>query len=94
MRYYYSQTELNISGADAGNHATTVQIAHHATKPLWLHAGYAHGYESFETVTAERLQQRSADTVNAGFNWRIIAKSSFAGVVLKRRDESRDDASL
>ena len=88
-RYYYSQTEFDISGADAGNHAMTVQIAHHATKPLWLHAGYAHGYESFETVTADRLQQRGADTVNAGFNWRITAMSSFfAGVELQRRDDS------
>jgi hypothetical protein len=70
IRYYYSHTDFDTSGDDAGKDPITVQLAHRATAPLSLYAGYARGYESFETVTAGRLQQRGADTVSAGFSWR------------------------
>jgi len=33
---------------------------------LWLYGSYARGYESFETLTADRLTERGANTVSAG----------------------------
>ena len=89
LRYYYSHTDFDASGEDEGNNSVTVQLAHRALPPLWLYAGYARGYESFETVSADRLQQRGADTVSAGFSWRLTAMSSLsAAVEHQRRDDS------
>jgi hypothetical protein len=88
IRYYYSHTDFDTSGDDAGKDPITVQLAHRATAPLSLYAGYARGYESFETVTAGRLQQRGADTVSAGFSWRLTVMSSCCGAVEHRRRDA------
>ena len=88
FRYYRSQTDFSDVVANAGNNAFAMQAVRRAARRVWISAGYARGNESFETVTADRLRQRGADTLTAGTTWRFTATSSIqAGIERQRRDD-------
>jgi YaiO family outer membrane protein len=66
LRYYRSQTDLGGNRGDEGNNGFSARATVRVGTGVWLHAGYARGFESQPIVTRERLFQPDADSASAG----------------------------
>jgi YaiO family outer membrane protein len=72
-RYTRSQTRFTLSDRQVGDNSVFGAVRWRARPRLWLIGGYARGYESFETFSADRLGRMRADTISLGV--RIDARS-------------------
>jgi len=89
VRYYGSRTAF--AGRDAViDHSGAVRVRHNLRPRLWLDAGYARGFESFERLSAERLGLFRADTVSGGVLFHLAGLQSLsAAIEYQRRDDER-----
>jgi len=72
-RYTYSRSSFEPSGRTAGDHSFLVRGLRRQWRRVWLTGSYAHGAESFDVLTADRIGSFDADTVAAGV--RILTPS-------------------
>lgn len=89
-RYYRSETAFAATDSLAGNNAVSLVGTVRATSRIRLSAGYARGYESFETLTSDRLRQRGAQTLDLGGS---LAISPWTSVGATYEYQRRDDRS-
>jgi YaiO family outer membrane protein len=90
VHYHRSFTSFSGRRGWVGDNALALRGSLRVQRRVWLDAGYAHGVESFETLTVERLGRFRADTVAAGGRIDFGALTS-AGLVYER--QWRDDHS-
>lgn len=90
VRYYRSETAFAAANTLAGNNAVSIGGTVRATRRIRLSAGYARGYESFETLTSDRLRQRGAQTLDLGG---ALAISPWTSVGANYEYQRRDDRS-
>jgi YaiO family outer membrane protein len=72
-RYTYSRSSFEPSGRMAGDHSVLLRGLRRQWRRVWLAGSYAHGAESFDVLTADRVGSFDADTVSAGV--RILTPS-------------------
>lgn len=72
-RYTYSRSSFEPSGRTAGDHSVLLRGLRRQWRRVWLTGSYAHGAESFDVLTADRIGSFDADTVAAGV--RILTPS-------------------
>ncbi|HEV8254707.1 MAG TPA: YaiO family outer membrane beta-barrel protein [Vicinamibacteria bacterium] len=90
VHYHRSFTSFSGRRGWVGDNALALRGSLRVQRRVWLDAGYAHGVDSFETLTVERLGRFRADTVAAGGRIDFGALTS-AGLVYER--QWRDDHS-
>ena len=90
VRYYRSETAFAATDSLAGNNAVSVFGTMRPTTRIRLSAGYARGYESFETLTSDRLRQRGAQTLDLGGS---LTLSPWTSVGANYEYQRRDDRS-
>lgn len=76
LRSYHSQTDLNDSRSGDGNMGFSAHGAGRIRPRLWLRAGYVRGFEGLENVSSDRLSQRDANTLSAGFLFTVTPMTS------------------
>ena len=72
-RYTYSRSSFEPSGRTAGDHSVLLRGLRRQWRRVWIAGSYAHGAESFDVLTADRVGSFDADTVAAGV--RILTAS-------------------
>jgi len=72
-RYTYSRSSFEGSGSTAGDHSILLRGVRRQWRRVWITGSYAHGAESFDVLTADRVGSFDADTVAAGV--RILTRS-------------------
>ena len=72
-RYTYSRSSFEPSGRTAGDQSVLVRGLRRQWRRVWITGSYAHGAESFDVLTADRVGSFDADTVAAGV--RILTPS-------------------
>jgi YaiO family outer membrane protein len=94
FHYHRSFTSFDGRPGWVGNDALALRGSvriHRRAPAVWLDAGYAHGVESFETLTVERLGRFRADTVAAGarVDFGALTTAGLAYEWQRRDDHSR-----
>lgn len=89
VRYYGSRTAFE--GRDpAINHSGALRLRRGLGPRLWLDAGYARGFESFERLSSDRLGLFRADTFSGGVLYHLAGLQSLStGVEYQRRSDER-----
>jgi tetratricopeptide (TPR) repeat protein len=72
-RYIYTQSSFDRTGQSRGDHSVMLRDTWRGWRRVALNAVYAHGIESFDTLTADRIGSLGTTTVAAGL--RIEAAS-------------------
>ena len=72
-RYTYSRSWFDETGESAGDHSVMLRETWRAWQRVWLTGTYAYGIESFEVLTADRIDALGATTIAAGL--RVSAPS-------------------
>ena len=72
-RYTYSRSSFEPDGRTAGDHSILLRALRRQWRRVWLEGSYAHGAESFDVLTADRVDSFDADTVAVGL--RILTPS-------------------
>jgi YaiO family outer membrane protein len=72
-RYAYSRSSFAPDGRTAGDHSILLRSLRRQWQRVWIDGSYAHGAESFDVLTAERVDSFDADTVAVGL--RILTPS-------------------
>jgi YaiO family outer membrane protein len=72
-RYTYSRSSFEPSGRTAGDNSILLRALRRQWRRVWIEAAYAHGAESFDVLTADRVDSFDADTVAVGL--RILTPS-------------------
>jgi YaiO family outer membrane protein len=65
-RYTYSRSAFESSGETTGDHSILLRALRRQWRRVWVEGSYAHGAESFDVLTADRVDSFDADTVAAG----------------------------
>ncbi len=88
-RYFGSVTDFG-DRPSVGNHSGAVRLRFNVHPRVWLDTSYSRGFESFETVSADRLGQFRADTVSGGFLYHLPGLQSLSTTVeYQRRSDDR-----
>ena len=88
-RYYASRTSFS-SGLTATNHSGLARLRHQITPRAWLDFAYSRGYESFDTLSIDRLGTFRADTVSGGLLYHFGTLQSLStSVDYQRRSDAR-----
>ena len=72
-RYTYSRSVFAPDGRTAGDHSILLRALRRQWRRVWIEGSYAHGAESFDVLTAERVDSLDADSVAVGL--RILTPS-------------------
>jgi YaiO family outer membrane protein len=72
-RYTYSRSSFEPSDRTAGDHSILLRALRRQWRRVWIETAYAHGAESFDVLTADRVDSFDADTVAIGL--RILTPS-------------------
>ena len=78
VRYYRSESKFQPTGRTAGNNSGAIIGRWQATERFSYSAAYAHGYESFDILSADRLGRFRADTIAGGLRIDFPSLTSFA----------------
>lgn len=78
-RYFRSETTFADAGGTSGNDSGLVRVRVRPWPRVWVHASYASGTESFETLSLDRLGEFRADTAGGGFQIDLPSLTTFAG---------------
>jgi YaiO family outer membrane protein len=70
-RYTYSQSSFDATGESSGDHSVLLRETWRGWRRVGVNVAYAYGIESFEDLTADRLQSLGATTVAAGLRIRV-----------------------
>ena len=65
-RYTYSRSSFDATGESSGDHSVFMRGTWRGWRRVALNAAYAYGIESFEDLTADRLDALGATTVATG----------------------------
>jgi hypothetical protein len=65
-RYTYSRSVSDTSGSSKGDHSVMLRQTWQGWRRAAVQATYAHGIESFEDLTADRINSLGATTLGAG----------------------------
>jgi Flp pilus assembly protein TadD len=89
LRYYGSQTRF--PGLPwAFNSSAFARWRYNVRPRAWLSVGYAHGYESLDTLSSDRLGSFRADTWSAGLLYHLGGVQSLAAAVdYQRRSDAQ-----
>jgi len=89
LRYYGSSTTFSGRSADA-NHSGAIKVRYNVRPRIGLDVGYSRGYESFESLSTDRLSLFRADTLSGGMLYHLPGLQSVAANVdLQRRSDDR-----
>jgi YaiO family outer membrane protein len=89
-RYYRSESEFLPFGRRAGNNSGAIMGRWQARRRLSLSAAYAHGNESFDILSVDRLGRFRADTVAGGVRIDLRSLTSLGlGLEHQRRTGGR-----
>jgi YaiO family outer membrane protein len=72
-RYTYSRSSFEPDGRTAGDHSILLRALRRQWRRVWVEGSYAHGAESFDVLTADRVDSFDADTVALGL--RVLTPS-------------------
>jgi YaiO family outer membrane protein len=78
-RYTYSRSTFETTGDTSRDHSGFVRETWRAWRRVDVNVAYAYGIESFEDLTADRLQALGARTIAAGLRIRMPSLSYVAG---------------
>jgi YaiO family outer membrane protein len=78
-RYTYSRSSFDSTGESSGDHSVLLRETWRAWRRVGVNVAYAYGIESFEDLTADRLQALGATTIAAGLRIRVPSLTSVAG---------------
>jgi YaiO family outer membrane protein len=70
-RYTYSRSSFDVTGESSGDHSVLLRETWRAWRRVDVNLAYAYGIESFEDLTADRLQGLGATTIAAGLRIRV-----------------------
>jgi tetratricopeptide (TPR) repeat protein len=69
-RYTYSRSSFDVTGESSADHSVLVRETWRGWRRVDVHAAYAYGIESFEDLTADRLEALGATTMAVGLRIR------------------------
>ena len=70
-RYTYSRSSFDATGESSGDHSVLVRETWRGWRRVGVNVAYAYGIESFENLTADRLEGLGATTIAAGLQIRV-----------------------
>jgi tetratricopeptide (TPR) repeat protein len=65
-RYTYSRSHFTQSGTARGDNSGSIRATLRGWRRVWINGSYAYGIESFENLTADRVDQLGAHTLAGG----------------------------
>jgi hypothetical protein len=77
-RYTYSRSSFDATGESSGDHSLLLRETWRGWRRVGVNVAYAYGIESFENLTADRLEVLGATTVAAGLRIRMPSLTSVA----------------
>ena len=77
-RYTYSQSSFHTTGESSGDHSVLLRETFRAWRRVDMTLTYAYGIESFEDLTADRIEKLGANTVAATVQFRLPSLTSLA----------------
>jgi hypothetical protein len=70
-RYTYSRSSFDATGESSGDHSVLLRETWRGWRRVGVNIAYAYGIESFESLTADRLESLGAMTIAAGLRIRM-----------------------
>ena len=70
-RYTYSRSSFDATGESSGDHSVLLRETWRGWRRVGVNVAYAYGIESFEDLTADRLQSLGATTIAVGLRIRV-----------------------
>ena len=70
-RYTYSRSSFDATGESSGDHSVLLRDTWRGWRRVDVNVAYAYGIESFENLTADRLEALGATTIAAGLRIRV-----------------------
>jgi YaiO family outer membrane protein len=77
-RYTYSQSSFRTTGEKSTDHSVLLRETFHAWRRMDTTITYAYGIESFENLTADRIDDLGAHTVAATLQFRLPSLTTVA----------------